>query len=70
METGTFAVEAQVEEAHWWFVGRRRLFAREIGRLGLRPDATVIDIGTGTGSGLRMLRDIGFPQRAWRRRQR
>ena len=60
METGTFAVEAQVEETHWWFVGRRRLFAREIGRLGLQPEVAVIDIGTGTGSGLRMLRDIGF----------
>jgi SAM-dependent methyltransferase len=60
METGTFAVEARVEEAHWWFVGRRRLFAREIGRLGLPPDAGVLDIGTGTGSGLRMLRDCGF----------
>jgi SAM-dependent methyltransferase len=60
METGTFAVEARVEEAHWWFVGRRRLFAREIARLGLPPDAGVLDIGTGTGSGLRMLRDCGF----------
>jgi SAM-dependent methyltransferase len=60
MDTGTFAVEAQVEATHWWFVGRRRLFAREIGRLGLPVAAPVIDIGTGTGSGLRMLRDIGF----------
>jgi SAM-dependent methyltransferase len=60
METETFAVEARVEETHWWFTGRRRLFAREIARLRLPADAPVIDIGTGTGSGLRMLRDIGF----------
>jgi len=60
MDAGTFAVEARVEETHWWFTGRRRLFAREIARLGLPPEAPVIDIGTGTGSGLRMLRDIGF----------
>ena len=60
MDTGTFAVEARVEETHWWFVGRRRLFAREIARLRLPSDANVIDIGTGTGSGLRMLRDCGF----------
>ncbi len=60
MDTGTFAVEAMVEETHWWFTGRRRLFAREIARLRLPADAPVIDIGTGTGSNLRMLRDIGF----------
>jgi SAM-dependent methyltransferase len=60
MDTGTFAVEAVVEETHWWFTGRRRLFAREIARLRLPADAPVIDIGTGTGSNLRMLRDIGF----------
>jgi SAM-dependent methyltransferase len=60
MDTGTFAVEAVVEKTHWWFTGRRRLFAREITRLQLPTDVPVIDIGTGTGSNLRMLRDIGF----------
>lgn len=60
MDTGTYAVEARVEQTHWWFAGRRSLFAREIGRLGLPSNARVIDIGTGTGSNLRMLRDIGF----------
>ncbi len=60
MDTGTFAVEAAVEETHWWFTGRRQLFAREIARLRLPADAAIIDIGTGTGSNLRMLRDIGF----------
>lgn len=60
MDVDTYAVEAAVEATHWWFVGRRRLFAREIARLGLRSDSRVSDIGTGTGSGLRMLRDVGF----------
>ena len=60
MDADTFAVEAEVEASHWWFVGRRWLFAREIARLGLRHDISVSDIGTGTGAGLRMLRGIGF----------
>ena len=34
MNPDTYAVEAEVEESHWWFVGRRRLFAREIVKLG------------------------------------
>jgi SAM-dependent methyltransferase len=60
MDDATYAVEAAVEQTHWWFVGRRELFGREIARLTLAPSARVADIGTGTGAGLRMLRDIGF----------
>lgn len=62
METGTFAVEAEVEANHWWFVGRRRLFTSEITREGLKPGARILDVGTSTGTNLRMLRDIGFSE--------
>jgi SAM-dependent methyltransferase len=60
MDQAAFAVEAKVEETHWWFAGRRLLFASLIGSAQLRPDAKVVDIGTGTGANLRLLRDIGF----------
>lgn len=60
MDLATYAVEAQVEATHWWFVCRRELFAREIERLGLAPDARILDIGTSTGTNLRMLNDLGF----------
>jgi ubiquinone/menaquinone biosynthesis C-methylase UbiE len=60
MESGAFAIEASVEEQHWWFVGRRELFAREIARLNLPSSSAVVDVGTGTGAGLRLLRDLGF----------
>lgn len=60
MDAATYAVEAEIEKTHWWFVGRRRLFAREIARLNLRPDAKILDIGTSTGTNLRMLRELGF----------
>ena len=60
MENAAFAAEAEAEKSHWWFVGRRHLFASELERANLRRDARIIDIGTGTGSTLRMLRDLGY----------
>jgi SAM-dependent methyltransferase len=60
MDAETYAVEAETEETHWWFVGRRQLFAREISRLKLAKSAPVLDIGTSTGSNLRLLADLGF----------
>jgi ubiquinone/menaquinone biosynthesis C-methylase UbiE len=62
MEIGVYAVEAVVEESHWWFAERRRLFAREIRRLPIPSDGAVLDIGTSTGTNLRMLMDMGFSQ--------
>jgi SAM-dependent methyltransferase len=60
VENAAFAAEAEAEKSHWWFVGRRHLFASELERANLRRDARIIDIGTGTGSTLRMLRDLGY----------
>jgi SAM-dependent methyltransferase len=58
MDAANFAVEAEVEERHWWFAGRRRLFARELTRFGVNRDSRVLDVGTGTGANLRMLQDL------------
>ncbi len=60
MEISTYAIEAQVEATHWWFTGRRRLLGRMIAAFGLPADARILDIGTSTGTNLRMLRDLGF----------
>ena len=60
MDAATYAVEAVIEQNHWWFAVRRELFAREIRAIGLTPEARVLDIGTSTGTNLRMLRDLGF----------
>ena len=63
MDTSTYAVEAQVEAIHWWFVARRRLFANLIARQKLPPDAHVLDVGTSTGTNLRLLKELGFRNR-------
>lgn len=60
MDKATYEVENRIEQQHWWFVGRRRLFRDAIQELGLPRDAAILDIGTSTGSNLRMLKDIGF----------
>jgi SAM-dependent methyltransferase len=60
MEISTYAIEAEVEATHWWFTGRRRLLGRMIAAFGLPADARILDIGTSTGTNLRMLRDLGF----------
>lgn len=60
MDSNTYAIEAQVEATHWWFTERRWLFGRLIRDLGLAPNARILDIGTSTGTNLRLLRDLGF----------
>jgi SAM-dependent methyltransferase len=58
MEATNFAAEAEVEEEHWWFVGRRKLFARELRLAGISFESRILDIGTGTGANLRLLRNL------------
>jgi SAM-dependent methyltransferase len=62
MDIAAYAVEAEVEQTHWWFVGRRRLFGREIAALQLPRGARVLDIGTSTGTNLRLLTELGQDQ--------
>ena len=60
MQTGVYEAEAAVEADHWWFAGRRKLFASLISSLGLPKEAAILDIGTSTGTNLRLTRDLGF----------
>lgn len=60
MESATYAVESEVEQTHWWFVGRRRLFRAHIEALGLPADAAILDVGTSSGTNLRLLKEMGF----------
>jgi SAM-dependent methyltransferase len=60
MEPSVYLVESKVEESHWWFAGRRRLLARVIEGLDLSRDASLLDVGSGTGTNLRLLGEMGF----------
>ncbi|WP_108513290.1 class I SAM-dependent methyltransferase [Bradyrhizobium algeriense] len=60
MEIASYAIEAAVQETHWWFVGRRRLFEKELRRMGFDNSHAVLDVGTSTGTNLALLRDMGF----------
>jgi SAM-dependent methyltransferase len=60
MERATYAAEAAAEETHWWFVGRRILFRRLLERRTDSHGARVLDVGTSTGTNLRLLVDMGY----------
>jgi SAM-dependent methyltransferase len=60
VETEVTEHEALLEERHWWFVGRRHLFSKELARLSVPPGARVLDVGSGTGSNVRLCQERGF----------
>lgn len=60
MDTVTYEIESAIEQSHWWFVVRRNLFKQAITALNFPPDAAILDVGTSTGSNLRMLHEMGF----------
>lgn len=49
-----------MEEAHWWFKGRRRLFASVIQQLNLSSGSPILDLGTGTGANMRLFKQLGY----------
>ncbi len=64
MAQHTYPILYQVEESHWWHVGRRRIlesFVEEIvagmDLRGRRP--RILDVGCGTGANLEMLQKFG-----------
>lgn len=60
MQTHVYEVESRIEQTHWWFVGRRNLFRRQIEKLNLSRKASILDIGSSTGTNLRLLKSLGF----------
>jgi SAM-dependent methyltransferase len=53
MQSEQFQLHADIEERHWWFVGRRRILTSLIEAV-LPPsrNATIVDVGCGTGANL------------------
>ena len=53
MRAEQFDLHADIEDRHWWFVGRRRIMSRLLREVvPPAPDTTVIDIGCGSGGNL------------------
>ena len=58
----TYAILYQVEESHWWHIGRRRIiasFAKEICERVSDRRPQILDVGCGTGGNLAMLSQFG-----------
>lgn len=53
MEHDLFQLHADLEEAHWWFLGRRDIMGRVV-RWALPPSprSLVVDVGCGTGANI------------------
>ncbi|HET7042294.1 MAG TPA: class I SAM-dependent methyltransferase, partial [Gemmatimonadales bacterium] len=58
MRAEHWRLNAEVEERHWWFVGRRRIMGALVRRLA-EPGAghVVVDVGCGTGGNIGSLAD-------------
>lgn len=56
MQSAQFRLHAEIEQRHWWFVGRRRILRALVERL-VAPGARIVDVGCGTGANLASLAD-------------
>jgi len=55
MQEAAYQQTRELEERHWWFLGMRAIYAKQLGTLGLGTDATILDLGCGTGGNLGLL---------------
>jgi SAM-dependent methyltransferase len=62
MQQHTYSIMYEVEGAHWWFVGRRRIiesFVREVCQKLKVERPRILDVGCGTGANLELLSQFG-----------
>lgn len=55
MEESVYEAEFTNELTHWWFVARREMFGRLIRSWGNQMEFDCLDVGTSTGTNLRLL---------------
>lgn len=62
MQSHHYPILYQVEETHWWYVGRRRIIRCLVEKISTALNNTnlrILDVGCGTGANLKMLADYG-----------
>jgi len=61
----TYSILYEVEESHWWCIGRRRIiasFVKDICSKITDHRPQILDVGSGTGANLKMLAQFGEAQ--------
>jgi SAM-dependent methyltransferase len=62
MQSHHYPILYQVEDTHWWYVGRRRIIRSLVEKIRAtlnNPNPRILDVGCGTGANLKMLADYG-----------
>jgi SAM-dependent methyltransferase len=59
MSPEAYVEMANTEARHWWFAGRRMILSRLVGELHLPVNASILEVGSGTGGNLQMLSAFG-----------
>jgi SAM-dependent methyltransferase len=59
MKTETYRMMRNLEDHHWWFVGRRRIIGKLLDRLVKNNRPAILEVGCGTGGNIRMLQQFG-----------
>ena len=59
MEAELYRQMRELEDRHWWFMGRRAIVASLLRSSGLPKNSRMLDLGCGTGGNLAMLSEFG-----------
>ena len=62
MQAHHYPILYEVEETHWWYVGRRRIIQSLVEKISAtlnNPQPRILDVGCGTGANLKMLAAYG-----------